>query len=190
VLRQVVPDVDCFPFAAPDYEAGGRLAVEHLVAEGARHIAFVGGLAGRAVTRKRMAGYLEAMDRAGTEPIVLSGRPGRDFGREAAFRLAKDFPHIDAALCFNDLVALGLLSGCAELGRTVGPDFKVVGFDDIEECAQSFPSVTSVRCDIAGFGRRIAETVLAQLEDGIRPPPETVSPVELIVRQSSRRRSP
>lgn len=185
VLRKVVPDVETFPFAAPDYEEGGRLAVRHLLDQGARRIAFVGGLEGRAVTQKRMMGYLETLGRHGLEPLVLPGRPGRDFGREAAFRLANEYPQVDAALCFNDLVALGLLSGCAEIGRNVGADLKVVGFDDIEECSQSWPSLTSVRCDIAGFGRWVAQTALALLENDVRPAPESFTRVELIVRQSS-----
>lgn len=40
VLRQVSTAT---PFAAPDYDTGSRLAAEHLVALGARHIAFAGG---------------------------------------------------------------------------------------------------------------------------------------------------
>lgn len=185
VLRQVVA-TDRFPFAAPDYPTGSRLATEHLLAQGSRHIAFVGGLDGRAVTQLRMSGYLAALAARGLTPLHLPGRPGRDFGREAARRLALDHPTVDAVLCFNDLTALGLLTGCTELGRSVGPSLKIVGFDDIEDCAQVFPALSSVRCDIAGFGRQMAETVLDWLENDRRPPPETITPVTLIPRASSR----
>ena len=185
VLRRAVPDVARFPFAVPDYRTGSRLATDHLLAGGARRIAFLGGLAGREVTEQRMAGYLAALEAAGMEPLHMPGRPGRAFGREAALRLAAEHPAVDAVLCFNDRVALGILSGCAEIGRQVGRDLKVVGFDDIEECAQVWPGLTSVRCDIAGFGRGVAETVLGWLETGTRPAPETVTPVELIIRSSS-----
>ena len=184
VLRQVV-DSARFPFAAPDYPQGSRLATDHLLAQGARQIAFVGGLEGRAVTQARMSGYAATLAEHGLKPLHLPGRPGRAFGREAAHRLTRDHAQIDAVLCFNDLTALGLLTGCAELGRTVGQDLKVVGFDDIEDCAQAFPALSSVRCDIAGFGRAMAETVLTWLERDQRPAPETVTPVTLIPRASS-----
>ncbi|MFN5995612.1 MAG: LacI family DNA-binding transcriptional regulator [Paracoccaceae bacterium] len=184
VLRQVV-DSARFPFAAPDYPEGSRLATEHLLAQGARQIAFVGGLEGRAVTQSRMSGYLATLADRGLQPLHLPGRPGRAFGREAALRLTRDHAQIDAVLCFNDLTALGLLTGCAELGRAVGPDLKIVGFDDIEDCAQAFPALSSVRCDIAGFGRAMAETVLNWLEKDQRPAPDTVTPVTLIPRASS-----
>lgn len=184
VLRQVVA-TDRFPFAAPDYPTGSRLATEHLLAQGARRIAFVGGLEGRAVTQLRMSGYLGTLAAQGLHPLHLPGRPGRAFGREAARWLIREHPAVDAVLCFNDLTALGLLTGCTELGRPVGTALKIVGFDDIEDCAQVFPALSSVRCDIAGFGRGMAETVLNWLENDHRPPAETVTPVTLIPRASS-----
>jgi LacI family transcriptional regulator len=190
VLRRAVPDVARFPFSVPDYQTGSRLATDHLLATGARRIAFLGGLQGREVTEQRMSGYLAALAGAGLPPLHLPGRPTRTFGRAAAARLADEHPEVDAVLCFNDLAGLGLLSGCAEIGRQVGRDLRIVGFDDIEECAQVWPGLTSVRCDIAGFGRGVAETVLGWLETGTRPPPETVTPVELILRASSKGPTP
>jgi LacI family transcriptional regulator len=132
-----------------------------------------------------MSGYLDTLAVRGLTPLHLPGRPGRAFGRETARRLQQDHPAVDAVLCFNDLTALGLLTGCAELGRAVGSALKIVGFDDIEDCAQVFPTLSSIRCDIAGFGRRMAETVLCWLEGGLRPPAETVTAVTLIPRASS-----
>lgn len=185
VLRQVV-QADHFPFAAPDYERGSRLAAEHLLARGAQRIAFLGGLDGRSVTRRRMSGYLSVLESAGMDPLVLPGRPGRAFGREAARLLANHHADVDAVICFNDLVALGLHTGCAEIGCRLGSDLMVVGFDDIEECAQVWPALTSVSCGIASFGRTCAQTVLAWLEDGTAPVAETYSPVDLICRASTK----
>jgi LacI family transcriptional regulator len=77
------------------------------------------------------------------------------------------------------------LSGFAEQGRSVGRDFRLVGFDDIEDAAQVHPALSSIACDIAGFGQRIATTVLAWLVKGVQPPPETRTPVHLVARASS-----
>ena len=185
VLRKVEPRTDLFPFAAPDYPDGSRIATEHLIKSGATRIAFVGGLEGRDVTHERMSGYLEALSSASFEPLVLTGRGSRAFGREAAHRLARDCPDVDAVVCFNDQVALGMLSGCAEIGREVGRELKIVGFDDIEEAAHAWPPLSSVRCDIEAFGEGIADTVLSWIEDGKVPAPETRTPVTLVVRGSS-----
>lgn len=185
VLRRVEPRTNLFPFAAPDYPAGSRMATDHLLARGARRIAFVGGLDGRPVTRERLSGYLDGMAAAGRMPLVLTGRASRAFGRDAAIRLARDHSDADAALCFNDLVALGLLSGCAEIGRTVGAGFRVVGFDDIEESADCHPRLTTVGCDIAAFAERIAATLLAWMEEGVKPLAEMRTPVRLVIRDST-----
>ena len=189
MLRRVDDRLDLFPFVAPDYAAGSRKATEHLMKNGAKRVAFVGGLDRRAVTEERTSGYLQVLAKAGVAPAVLTGRADREFGRGAAKTLNTDHPEIDAALCFNDLVALGMLSGFNEIGRQVGRDFGIVGFDDIEEASQTYPALSSVRCDIAKIGIEAAETVVKWLEDGVTPPPESRTPVSISVRQSSERNS-
>lgn len=185
MLRRVDERLDLFPLIAPDYLTGSRDATRHLIDAGARRIAFVGGLDGRAVTEERKAGYLEVLAQAGLTPIIMTGKASRAFGRNAARQLFADRAGVDAAVCFNDLVALGMLSGCHEVGWRVGEDFLIMGFDDIEEVAQAYPSLSSVRCDIAGIGVQAAKTVVDWLENRNAPPPETRTAVSLSIRQSS-----
>jgi LacI family transcriptional regulator len=185
VLRQVDARTDLFPFSSFAYPDGGRAATRHLIAAGARRIAFVGGLAERPITQERLSGYLEVMREAGLQPLTLYGRATRTFGNEAAISLAGDYPEVDSAISYNDLVALGMMSGLLRSGRSVGRDFRLVGFDDIEECAQVWPQLSSVHCDISDFARQTARSVLDWLENGIRPQPETRAPVHLAVRASS-----
>jgi LacI family transcriptional regulator len=121
----------------------------------------------------------------GLEPIIMTGKASREFGRSAARQLFSGTSGVDAAVCFNDLVALGMVSGCHEVGWRVGKDFLIMGFDDIEEVAQAYPSLSSVRCDIAGIGVQAARTIVDWLENRIAPPPETRTAVSLSIRQSS-----
>lgn len=190
VLRRVDERTDVLPFAGPDYVTGSRIATQHLLDQGAHQIAFVGGLDGRAVTQERMAGYHEVLLAAGMEPLVLSGKSSRAFGLEMAARLAQMHPNCDAVICFNDLVALGFMAGCNTLGRTPGIDINVVGFDDIEDAVHCYPPLSSVRCDVAGFGNQIALTVIDWLENAVIPQAETRSAVSLVVRSSSAVRHP
>jgi len=185
MLRRVDDRLDLFPFIAPDYLAGSRLATQALIEAGARKIAFVGGLEGRAVTEERKAGYLEALSHLGMVPVIIPGRPSQEFGRNTAKAMLRDHAHVDAAVCFNDLVAMGMLSGFHEIGRRVGVDFRLAGFDDIEDAAHTYPSLTSVHCDIAGIGAAAARTILEWIEQGHTPAPETRMPVTLSIRQSS-----
>lgn len=185
VLRRIDHRTEVFPFATLDYEAGGRLATEHLLSLGTRRIAFVGGLENRPVTLERTAGYAAVMGEAGLPTFAVHGRPSRAFGRDMALRLHAEHPEIEAVLCFSDLVALGMLAGFAEAGVRVGRDVRLVGFDDIEEAALTWPQLTSVRCDVARFGREAAAAMLEWIGDGVQPQENRVAPVELIVRTSS-----
>ncbi|MCK0149321.1 LacI family transcriptional regulator [Marivita sp. S6314] len=185
VFRKVDPRSDLFPFLAPDYLAGSCLAMEHLRGRGCKKIAFVGGLDGRAVTRERMSGYLEMTDRAAQDPILLTGEASHRFGVEAAETLVLHHPDVDGVLCFNDLVALGLVAGSTARGRQVGSGLRVVGFDDIEGCQQSFPSLSSISCAIPDFAQTVSQNMLHWLQDGIVPPPERRTPVSLVKRDSS-----
>ncbi|MCY6382295.1 LacI family DNA-binding transcriptional regulator [Hoeflea prorocentri] len=185
VLRQVDERTDLFPFASHDYKAGGVLATEHLIDLGCRNIVFVGGLEDRPITLERMSGYVETMGAHALVPSVFHGRPSRVFGREIALKFLDSHRQIDAAICFSDLVALGMLSGLAEVGIRVGEDFKIVGFDDIEESSLAYPRLSSVRCDTALFGKNAAEAMLAWIVDGERPPDTKRYGVELTKRQSS-----
>lgn len=185
VLRQVSPLTGQFPFSSFDYADGGLQAARHLIEQGARRIAFVGGLQGRAITAERMQGYLAEMARIGAEPVVLYGRPSRKVGADLAEQLLRDHPDVDAAVCFNDLVALGMMAHFARAGILPGRDFRIIGFDDIEESGQTWPGLSSVSCDITSFGQKTAATLLNWLVEDQPPPAEHREPVRLVVRASS-----
>jgi len=185
VLRRMDERTDLFPFASFDYATGSAKATRHLLDLGARNVAFVGGLPGRAITRERKSGWREVLKAEGMTEIVVHGKSSRAFGMQAAGTLLAYHPDVDAAVCFNDLVALGLMAGFAREGLGVGTAFRVVGFDDIEEAAQVWPPLSSVACDIGGFARDTATRLLAWMVEGDRPAPDIRMPVRLIARASS-----
>ena len=174
-----------FPVLAPDYLSGGRVAVEHLIERSCKRIAFLGGLDGRPVTRERMQGYLEVLKEHGREPLILTGQATRAFGKAMAARLQEEYSDVDGVICFNDLVALGVLSACPTLGIEVGRDLKVVGFDDIEDGQDSYPSLTTVSCNIPDFASSAAGQIVDWIKEGKAPPASARSPVRLVVRAST-----
>jgi len=185
VLRHIDDRTDKFPFYSMDYETGGRLAAEHLIEQGAQKIAFVGGVEDGAITKERMSGYLQVMKNNNLDPILFYGRATRKMGRDTAIEIAQTHGDIDAVICFNDLVGLGMLSGFSQTDKTVGEDILLIGFDDIEECQQVYPELSSVRCDVEKFGQKVAEFVVKWLETDEKPLPVQRQTVELIKRQSS-----
>jgi LacI family transcriptional regulator len=185
VFRSLGALDDRFPFIAPDFRHGGSLAAEHLLDLGCKRIAFLGGLNGRPVTQERMSGYLAVLEKRGIAPVVLTGEATRQFGKAMIAKLAADFPDVDGVICFNDLVALGVLSAGAETGVRIGQDLRVVGFDNIEDCKDSYPSLSSISCNIPDFATITAKHLLAWIKDGTRPADSTRTAVKLVQRVSS-----
>lgn len=185
VLRRVNTPNFSLPFFTPDYTEGSRLAVRHLLDQGITRIAFVGGVEGTEITQDRMKGYLAEMELRKFPIKVFHGKATRRLGIDLADLIIDNHPDIEAAICFNDLVALGMLTKLASRSITVGKDFFVVGFDDIEEAQLSFPPLTTVRCDISRFGCQSAIKLLNMMDKGNEDHPVEVSGVELQVRGSS-----
>ena len=65
-----------------------------------------------------------------------------------------------AAVCANDLIALGLLQEMVRQGVHVPDDFAIVGYDDIDFAAAAAVPLTSVRKPRQELGRRAAELLL------------------------------
>lgn len=159
------------------YEAGG-LATRHLIELGHRRI---GILAARldSRTRKRVAGYSDAMKAAGLHDdtlIELSQHPStvRQGGELFSMLLAR-CPELEAVFCANDDLALGTLFECARRGIAVPDQMSVVGFNDLEFAASAHPALTTISVPRHEMGRLSAEIVLEIIRgSGIRPKPARI----------------
>jgi len=90
-----------------------------------------------------------------------------------------------AAVCYNDVAALGLMLGLNQRGVRPGHDFAITGFDDIAEAAMSTPSLSTLSTAPRQRGRQAAELLLARLRDPQAQAGTVIAPVELVVRESS-----
>lgn len=171
-----------------DDSYGMRLAVAHLIGEGHRRIAMVGGDDLTSTGRERERGFREALADAGlpfSEEWRLKGPRDRHSGFDAAERFAALPDRPTAVACFSDLVALGFMYGLARTGLRPGEDVAVTGYDDIDEAAIAMPSLTTVANGQSEVGKRAAEALAARL--GGAPAVEEMELItpELKIRQSS-----
>jgi LacI family transcriptional regulator len=173
---------------APENKEGARKATAHLVAHGHRRIAFVGGLTSMGVREERFAGYCAALDEAGipSDPsLVIETMTTYAGGGAALPHLLNLSEPATAALCFNDVVAIGLMRAFAAAGVAVGKDFSVIGFDDIEEAKHTYPALTSVAVNGRNLGARAAQLLMRHLASGDFDPETVLCPAILVVRASS-----
>ena len=171
----------------PDNRAGGARAVEHLVRLGHRRLAFLGGFARMSAFRERSQGFADGLKRAGlpVDPAcIIEGAPTKAGGFAAlAHALAMPDPPT-AILCFNDIVAVGVMHGLSQRGLRAGVDVAVIGFDDISEAEHTAPPLTTVAVDTIGLGERAAQMLLRQIESSTIRVETYVGEARLMVRES------
>jgi LacI family transcriptional regulator len=174
-------------YVGADNLRGAELATEHLLTLGHQRIAFVGGPAHSSARRDRVQGYCKALMRRGLpiDPALqLTSPTTREGGHQAIRALLERSDPPTAVLCYNDIVAFGVLLGLQKSGRIPGRDVAVVGFDDIAEAALSQPALTT----IAIWPRQIGEEAARLLLECIAAPDaasrQVILGTRLIVRDS------
>ena len=168
-----------------DDASGVRAAVDHLIDNGCRHVGYVesGVRASNTIRAETVAATLRS--RGIREPLrmyVGSVDAWRD-PADLAAEIAKDLP--DALVCYDDLLALGLMAALRGLGVRVPDDVGLVGFDGIPFAAISNPGLTTVAVPSAEMGRAAAASLIRAVHEG-ELPDGVMLPVELVVRESTR----
>ena len=167
-----------------DNVTGGRIATEHLIAQGCERIAFFGD-PHPIEFAQRLDGCRAALAAAGMAPpqVVSTHLVADDAipGIEQFFREAPERPH--GIVCTSDVIGMCALRVAAEAGIAVPGEMRVVGFDGLSLGELTVPRLTSVRQDIAGGARLLVDLLMRRIAgDDTRP--VTMTP-ELVVRMSS-----
>lgn len=164
------------PSIVIDNHGGAVAAVEHLVALGRTRIAHIAGPAGNLDAEARMAGYMEAMARAGLQPRVVEGAFTKASGHDAGVALAAATERPDAVFAANDNMAIGALLALQDAGLRVPEDIAIVGFDDIPLASLVRPALSTLKINIAETGRRALQRLVGSIESA----GETVAACEVV----------
>jgi LacI family transcriptional regulator, galactose operon repressor len=185
LMARRLPGVDADYVGAQNQE-GGYAAAEHLYGHGCRAIGFVGGFVDASARAERAGGvaaFLASHGLALDDDRAPACQPLRSPARAAALQLLTEHPEIDGIVCFSDVVAFGVLDAIADLGREVGRDIRVIGFDDVHDAGLNRPSLSSVAVRARESGRRTAQLVLQRAAGSAAPTvreefPTTLEPRE------------
>jgi LacI family transcriptional regulator len=167
---------------------GMRMAAEHLIGLGHRRIAMLGGTDLVSTGEERRAGYRDALiahDIPVDPDLILEGPPTRNFGATTVQALLAGKAPPTAAVCFNDVVAFGVMLGLRQVGLEPGRDFAVIGYDDLAEAALWTPALSTVAVDSAGIGAAAAQLLLQRIEHPEAKPRRIILQPRLILRASS-----
>ncbi|ROU15917.1 LacI family DNA-binding transcriptional regulator [Kluyvera ascorbata] len=176
-----------FDFVGTDNFLGTHMATVHLLSMGHRNIAFIGGSANSGSRAQRIGGFTSTLLEQGISPNpewIVATQASQIDGAKVAESLLMRFPQITAAVCYQDIVALGVMQALRKMGREPGRDFSLVGFDDITEASLVQPALTTVSVSAKDIGRKAGELLYSRIQGNDEPPQRIILPPALIIRES------
>jgi len=178
---------------------GGEMAVEYLLGEGHKNIAFLSGPINISSRSDRLEGYKNALKKAGialnSSYVFLDDcveEEGRDtnyeveIGYRLTLRLLEKHPEITAIFAVNDMTAIGALKAAKEKKVKVPEDLSLIGFDNVVLADLVDPPLTTIKQPTYKMGRAAAEILISKFKGfNVTGPKHTLlfSP-ELVVRGS------
>ena len=176
------------PCVRGDDETGMYQITKHLIDQGHSQIAMLGGRRDSSTGRYRHTGWRQAMLDAGLDPDAQVDMPElmtQADGRSAAPAILGAAERPTAAVCFNDLVAFGMMTTLRRAGVEPGPEMAITGYDDIDGADARTPALTTVGAQPDKIGRLAALTLLRQIAGDRVPNTPIVIEPQLRVRESS-----
>ncbi|MFE4711198.1 MULTISPECIES: LacI family DNA-binding transcriptional regulator [Bacillales] len=169
-----------------DNLTAARQAVKYLIGKGHREIGMINGHKYATVSIVRQQGYREALEEAGIE-YIPSRVVEADYSEEQAYDLAESYitenPHLTAVFVASDLMAIGFMNRCRELGLQIPGNISILGFDDIVLSSYTTPKLSTISQDFAGIGYSALEQVVKMLENNT-PGYHKILPFKIVDRET------
>lgn len=144
--------------------AGARALAGELTALGYRRFAVLAGPDDLLTARDRLQGFKDGLAPGkGRIPqgAVLHGAFTRDGGYDAMTALlARRGPGPECVFAVNDVMAVGAMAACRDLGVDVPGEIAVAGFDDITTLRDITPGLTTVRLPLERMGEMAMDLVV------------------------------
>ena len=189
-FNRICDEMDTSKVLVNDYE-GALKAVEHLIKNGYRNIAHIGGPPALLITHNRLNGYRDALAKYHLpfkEELVVHCDLSKKNAIHCAEKLLDLKNRPDAVFCVNDPVAIQLMLVAKKRKIEIPSELGIVGFsnDPISEVIE--PALTTVQQPVADIGRSAAGILLDAIKKGADYSPVHQSlKTTLIVRESSKR---
>ncbi len=149
-------------------EEGGYIATKYLIDNGHTDIACLSGHFEKLACKERIVGFRRAMAEANipvNEDWILEGNFECDTAVLVADQITAMEKRPTAVFCFNDTMALGLMSRLQQNGIKVPDDISVIGYDNIELAEYFSPPLTTIHQPKRRVGKNAFEILLERIKD-------------------------
>ena len=170
-----------------DYYWGGRMAMEHLLECGCKHIVCIKGPQYRYSARTRYQGYRDLCQERGI--LERTVECDYDFNQGIAMteELLERFPDVDGIIACNDIVAISTYKVLHKRNISVPEKIQLIGFDDISFATLLSPELTTISQPIKEMAEKAVELIVSNELTGMTGG-KFVFPVSLVARQTTMRR--
>lgn len=173
-----------------DYDSS-HMIIAHLVAQGCKRIAHIGGYRRTRIFNNRIRGYIDAIkkhDLPHDEELLIESSLTLEDGRQQIEKLLALKNRPDAVYVASDYAALGALQVLKEKNIKVPEEIKLVGFGNEPFTSLVTPSITSISQHSNKIGKLAAETFLGYVDKEVvrQSLNKIILDSELIVRDSSK----
>ncbi len=183
LINAAIDSLD-FPCVASDDASAVTQAFTHLSALGHERIGLVLGPEDHMPSRRKLAGFTAAAERAGLSPgPVEHALFSLEGGQAAATRMLRQ--GVTGVICASDVLALGAIRAARRAGLTVPGDVSVVGYDDSALLNCTDPPLTTIRQPIEPMGLSAVALLVNEMETVTAHPEELLFEPELVVRGST-----
>ncbi len=156
--------IDGLADVVADISGGIEQAVRHLKELGHESVAYLSGPSTSRMSKHRWQLIFDAAVKQGlkvveigpNEPVVDGGKASVDLVLASG---------VSAVIAYNDLIAIGLMSGLTERGVSVPSQVSVIGFDDIFGSDLTTPALTTIKSPLESAGKLAVQALLADIED-------------------------
>jgi LacI family transcriptional regulator len=173
-----------------DY-SGAFQATKHLIEQGGRHIAHIGGQQHVSIFNQRLKGYVDALNVHGIsvdDDLIVYGKVSIESGRDCMNKLLSSSKEMDAVFAVEDFTALGAMQAIKAAGKKMPEDIAIIGFANEAFGEYLTPSLSSVNQQTVHMGEEAAKLFFEGFRNG-NPynsnPRKLILKPELICRQSS-----
>lgn len=166
VLFNRVSDIDAPKVILDDYK-WAFVAVEHLIKQGNKRIAYLAGPENLGVSKQREKGYLDALrkyDIPIDPQLIIRCGVMMEKGVMGAHCILEMENRPDAIFAINDPVAIGAMKTLQKNGVKIPEDISVVGFSESRMAMIVEPNLTSVEQPTFEMGKTAAELLIEQLK--------------------------
>jgi LacI family transcriptional regulator len=173
-----------------DY-AGAFAATKHLIEQGCRRIAHIGGQQHVTIFNQRLKGYIDALNVHNipvNEDLIVYGKVSIESGRECMLQLLSGRQKPDAVFAVEDFTALGAIQAIKAHSKKIPEDIAIIGFANESFGEYITPSLSTVNQQTVSMGQEAANLFFEGLNktNGVQMKPrKLVLEPELICRESS-----